>query len=109
MTALEQKQFNLRVLKKCRLSFWICLGLVVGLAVVKLVLSNRYATAGRQVEAVLKETTLIRTENEQLKLELVRRSGGLETLKQQALEAGFVEKPNYWYPAAKDNVAQALP
>lgn len=109
MTALEKKQFDLRVLKKCRVSFASCLVMVLSLVVLKLVFANRAATWGRQVETIVEETAAVKAENDQLKLELARQNGGLEQLKAAALEQGFVEQPQYLYLTSGETVAQKRP
>lgn len=109
MTAQQQKQFNLNILKKCRFSFWASLGLVVVLTLVKLVLSNRSVTWGRQLEAMKAETEAIRSENDRLRLQLNQQTGGLDQLKEKALSLGFVAKPAYVYFTGKERVAQKLP
>ena len=109
MTAQQQKQFNLNILKKCRFSFWASLSLVLVLALVKLVLSNRSVTWGRQLEAIKAETAAVRSENDRLRLELNQQTGGLDQLKEKALSLGFGEKPAYLYFSGKERVAQKLP
>lgn len=109
MTAQQQKQFNLHILKKCRFSFWASLFLVLGLALVKLVLSNRSATWGRQLEAIKAETEAVRSENDRIRLQLNQQIGGLDQLKEKALSLGYVEKPAYLYFTDKEWVAQKLP
>lgn len=109
MTAWEQKQFNLRVLKKCRLNLWFCLFLTLTLLLTKLVLVNRSATGGRQLEEIEQETEKLRAENDRLKLELNRRIGGLEQLREKAKELGFIDKPQYLYLSEGETVAQKRP
>lgn len=109
MTAWEQKQFNLWVLKKCRLSLWASFSLVLALIVVKLVVSNRFATAGKRVEIIKAETAAVRQENDRLRLELAKNSGGLERLQEQAREQGFVDRPQYLYLTDRETVAQKQP
>lgn len=109
MTALEKKQFDLRVLKKCRFSFAASLFLVLSLLLTKLVLANRVATWGRQLEAIKTETAAVKAENEERQLQLSRQSGGLDQLKAKALEMGFVEKPQYLYLTSGETVAQKRP
>ena len=109
MTKLEQKQFNLNILKKCRFSFSLSLVLVLTLALAKLILVNRSATWGRQLEAIEAETLAVKAETDQLKLQLNQQGGRLSEIKDKAFSLGYVEKPQYWYLPAGDSVAQKLP
>lgn len=109
MTAQQQKQLNLNILKKCRLSFWLSLILVLTLSLAKLILINRSATWGRHLEQIKQETEEVRAENDQLKLELNRQIGGLDKAQEKAKELGFVDKPQYLYLNGGESVAQKLP
>lgn len=109
MTKIEQKQFNLNILRKCRLSLGLSLGLVLVLTGAKLVLSHRFASAGRELESVRQETARVKAENERLKLELSRLGGGLDELREEALRRGFVDRPRYRYLPGGGSVAQKLP
>lgn len=109
MTAQQQKQVNNETIKKCRRSFQLSLMLVLGLALVKLVLANRAASWGREVEQIQKEAELVQSGNEQLKLELNRRLGGLDKVKEQAISLGFSDKTQYLYLTSGESVAQSRP
>ncbi len=109
MTKFDQKQFNLTILKKCRWNLWLSLGLVLSLSLTKLILVNRSATWGRQLEEIKQETERVKAENDQLKLELTRQIGGLDKIGEKAKELGFVDKPQYLYLNGGESVAQKLP
>ncbi len=109
MTQQQQKKFNLNILRKCRWSFWTSIGLVLVLVLGKLVLSNRSATWGRQLENIKNETLAVKAENDRLRLKLNQQSGRLDQVKEKALGFGFVEKPEYLYLTSGESVAQKLP
>ncbi len=109
MTKFDQKQFNLTILKKCRWNLWLSISLVLSLSVVKLILVNRSATWGRQLEEIERETQAVKAESDRLKLELTRGSGGLDKIGEKAKELGFVDKPQYLYLNGGESVAQKLP
>ena len=79
------------------------------LYVLKLVLASGSATWGRQLEQTAKKTEAIRAGNDQLRLELNQRLGGLDKIEAEALNQGFTDKPQYWYLSPGESVAQKLP
>ncbi|MBU2052239.1 MAG: hypothetical protein U1C50_04290 [Patescibacteria group bacterium] len=109
MTNQEVKHRQQLTIRKCRWNLWLSLSLVLTLSLVKLALVNRSATWGRQLEQLEAETQKMRAENDQLELELNRQIGGLEQLQTKAKELGFIDKPQYLYLTAGENVAQKLP
>lgn len=109
MTKLEQKQFNLNILKKCRASYWVSAAVVLGLVLLKLVLVNRAATWGRQLELMQAETQTVLQANDALRLKLNQQSGGLEALRIKAAERGFLTEQEYVYFSPSERVAQKLP
>jgi len=109
MTKFDQKQFNLTILRKCRWNLWLSVGLVLALSLAKLVLVNRSATWGRQLEQIKQETEEVKAENDRLKLEFNRQIGGLDKAQEKAKALGFVDKPNYLYLSGGESVAQKLP
>lgn len=109
MTKFDQQQFNSTILRKCRWNLWFSLILVLTLSLIKLVLVNRSATWGRQLEQIKQAAEEVKTENDRLKLELNRQIGGLDKVQAKATELGFVDKPHYLYLNGGESVAQKLP
>ena len=109
MTQQEIKNHQKLTIRKCRWNLWLSLGLVLVLSLTKLVLVNRSATWGRQLEEIKQETQAVKAESDRLKLELNRQIGGLDQLQTKAKELGYVDKPQYLYLSGGESVAQKLP
>jgi hypothetical protein len=109
MTKHQQKQLQHRFERKYKLCLSLSIGLVVIMALVKMIFYNRAATWGRTLEAIKQETAQVRHDNQRLKSELARRGGGLNQLAQQAKELGFIENPTIKYFTSGVSVAQKLP
>ena len=109
MTKQEIKNQQKLTIRKCRWNLWLSVGLVLTLSLVKLILVNRSATWGRQLEQTEQATERVKAENDQLKLELARQTGGLDKAQEKAKELGFVDQPQYLYLTSGESVAQKLP
>lgn len=109
MTKQEIKNHQKLTIRKCRWNLWLSLVLVLSLSLTKLILVNRSATWGLQLEEIKQEATAIKAENDNLKLRLSQQGGGLDQLKTKAKEMGFVDKPQYLYLTGGESVAQKLP
>jgi hypothetical protein len=81
----------------------------LSLSIAKLVLSNRAATWGEELEQIEMAADNLKKSNQELKLTLSQQSGSLVVLQEQALELGFVDRPEYLYLSPSANVAQKTP
>lgn len=105
----EEKDILNTTSKKCRLLTVISLCLVIGLALAKMVVSNKAATWGEQVEAVENQAEAVKQENLNLKTQLAAKGGGLETLQAAAEAAGFTSDIQVKYFTKPETVALNLP
>lgn len=109
MTNNQKKQNQRQSLKKCRFILFICAGLIFSLSLTKLLLSNRAATWGQELEEIQLTTSGVKKRNQELLLTLKQKNGSLAQLQEQAQNLGFVDKPQYLYLSPNSNVAQKLP
>jgi hypothetical protein len=109
MTNSEQRQLNVKTVKKCRLILIGCALVILSLSLVKLVLSNRAATWGEELESIEVATQNLKKSNQELQLLIKQKNGSLIQLVQEAEMLGFVNKPQYLYLSPTANVAQNTP
>ena len=105
----DEKQILNTTSRKCRIITAVSLCVVIGLGIAKMVVANRAATWGEQVDAVASKSEAVRQENLRLKAELAARGGGLETLSAAAEAAGFTSDVTVLYFAPPQPVALNLP
>ena len=109
MTKLQKKQAYQKLSRKCRFCLALSLALVLGTSLAKIIVSNRSATWGKDLESLQAETDKIAQDNVILKTELSQKTGGLISLSREAQEQGFTDKPQViylnhdWKLAAKPN------
>lgn len=108
MTRDEKIQHQL-LSRKCRTCFWLSLGLVFSLSLIKMILSNRPATWGNNLEVLKQQVNQLKQENQYLTTQLALKQGGLIQLQQQAKNQGFTEKPQFKFLTPPAAVAQKLP
>ena len=108
MTRDERLQLN-KVNKKCHLSLLASVSLVILLTIIKMVFSNQFATRGKDLEFIKKQTYKLQKQNQRFNQELAQKTGGLDNLAEIAKENGFTDKPNYQYFTSPLSVAQKLP
>jgi len=105
----EEKLIHNQISQKCIICLWSCLILVLSLTLVKMFLSNRPANWGKNLTIIREETSFIKKQNLELKTQLAAKEGGLNFLRDQALQAGFIEKPTVKYLSLPPAVAQKMP
>lgn len=106
----QQEKLELQTIsRKCRLCLIGSIVLVVVLSLGKMTFLNRSATWGGDWEAVKRQTEKIKRENLLLQSQLAQQTGGLDKLRQTALELGFTEKVTVKYLTPAVSVAQKLP
>ena len=105
----EQKQLYQHSFKRCRSFITVCIAVVVILALVKMVMVNRAATWGFQLETLKQQTEEIKKQNLYLQAQLAQQAGGLDQLTLQAQAQGFVDKPQVKYFTPGAGLAQKLP
>lgn len=108
MTKAEKVKIY-QISRKCYACLWFCLILVLSLTLVKMFLSNRPANWGNNLTVIREETSFIKKQNLELKTQLAAKEGGLSVLRDQALQAGFTEKPTIKYLSLPPAVAQKMP
>ncbi|MCX6816323.1 MAG: hypothetical protein NTZ93_00385 [Candidatus Beckwithbacteria bacterium] len=105
----SEKQAYQKLSRKCRFCLILSLGLVLASSLAKIIVSNRSATWGKNLESLQAETDKIIQDNSILKSELSQNIGGLITISEQAFKQGFTDKPQVkylnhdWKLAAKSN------
>ncbi len=109
MTTSEQRQLKVKATRKCRVILLACAAVVLSLSLVKLVLSNRAATWGSELEAIQTETQSLKKSNQELELLAEQKNGSLTKLAKEAELLGFVNKPQYLYLSPTANMAQNRP
>ena len=109
MTNNQQKQIQHQCRRKCRWTLMVCACLIFSLSLVKLVVSNRAATWGQELEAMELAAKNLQKENLVLRLQAEQRNGSLANMQETARAWGFVDKPQYLYLSPGSSVAQKLP
>lgn len=107
--AQKQKHYHQKVSKKCKTGLVVSIGLVLLLVIVKMILSNRAATWGRNLNSIKRQTAEIKKQNLEFKSQIAQKSGGLEKLTDKAFKNNFTTQPEYMYFPQSLNVAQVLP
>lgn len=108
MTRTE-KEHHQKISKKCKSCLVASLALVLSLGLVKMVLSNRASNWGHNLNTIKLETSNLKKQNQKIKSDLVKQTGGLDQLAKLAKEKGFTDKPNFKYFTSGPSVAQVLP
>lgn len=105
----SEKQIHQEISRKCRFSLKACLVIVLILGLSKMILINRASTWGHDLYSIKQKTDTIKHQNLSLKTELVKLSGGLDSINLKAQKLGFTDKPKIKYFPQPKNVAQVLP
>lgn len=108
MTREEKDQYQ-QISRKCRFCLAGSLGLVLALALTRMVLSNRPATWGGDLNELKQTVAEVKNQNFHLTTELAAKSGNLIDIQAAALAAGYTDKPQIKTLAVPAAVAQALP
>lgn len=96
MTREEKTQYQ-QISRKCRFCFTASIGLVVLLAITRMILSNRPATWGGDLNQLKQNIAEVKTQNFYLATELAAKSGNLLELQAAALANGYTDKPEVKY------------
>ncbi len=108
MTREEKDQYQ-QISRKCRFCFAASIGLVITLALTRMILSNRPATWGGDLNELKQTVAEVKNQNFHLATQLAAASGNLLEIQQAALTSGYTDKPTIKHLAVPATVAQALP
>lgn len=92
MTKEEKTQYQ-QISRKCRFCLAGSIGLVCLLVITRMILSNRPATWGGDLNQIKQAVAETKKENLHLETEVAAKSGNLNVLQTEAMAAGFTDKP----------------
>lgn len=96
MTKEEKNQYQ-QISRKCRFCLTGSIGLVILLAITRMILSNRPATWGGDLNQLKQTITEVKNQNFYLATELAAKTGNLSELEIAAMAAGYTDKPKIKY------------
>lgn len=93
----EEKNLNQQISRKCRFCFVASIGLVILLGITRMILSNRPATWGGDLNKLKRTVAEVKNQNFYLATELAAKTGNLSELEIAAMAAGYTDKPKIKY------------